>query len=63
VALGWGRAEGETVYQAGEVDLAEAVAILAKRGQMPPMGKESAQGYPDWLYRRVPINLELSLRN
>ena len=51
------------MYQAGEVDLAEAVAILDKRGQMPPMGKEPAQGYQDWLYRRVSINLELSLRN
>ena len=61
--LGWGRAEAETVYQAGEVDLAEAVAILDKRGQMPPMGKEPAQGYQDWLYRRVSINLEFSLRN
>ena len=32
------------MYQPSEVDLAEAVAILAKRGQMPPMGKELAQG-------------------
>ena len=35
------------MYKLSEVDLAEAVAILVKRGQMPLMGKEekeTAQG-------------------
>ena len=27
------------MYQPSEGDLAEAVAILVKRGEMPPMGK------------------------
>jgi len=51
------------VYQPSEGDLAEAEAILVKRGEMPTMGKEPAQSYQDWLYRRVSINLKLSLRN
>ena len=43
VAFGRGRVEGESVYQPSEGDLAEAEAILVKRGEMPTMGKEPAQ--------------------
>ena len=39
--------ERQSGYQPSEADLAEALAILVKRGQMPLMGKEekeTAQG-------------------
>ena len=39
-----GSLEGQSLYQPSEADLAEAVAILVKRGEMPLMGKELAQG-------------------
>ena len=34
-----GPSRAQSVYQPSEADLAEAVAILVKRGEMPPMGK------------------------
>ena len=42
VAFGRGRAEGETVYQAGEVELAEAIPV--QRGVVWTMGEERSAG-------------------
>ena len=39
-----GPSRAQSVYQPSEVDLAEA--ILVKRGEMPPMGKEEPVAEP-----------------